>query len=274
MSPDEMPPLTLEHLDSIDVLELRRNLGHQRAITVGLCHLEEQGDAQVVIVMDGDGEDEPKDVLTLLARCEQEGFAKAVFAGRRRRLEGLFFKVGYQMYRGLHRVLTGLDIRVGNFSAIPERLLRRLVVVSELWNHYAAGLIKARVPYVEVPLDRGHRLAGASKMSFVALVVHGLSAISVYSETAGVRMLVAAFGMIVSALIAMCVVIGIRIWTNLAVPGWSSYLAVLFFLIVIQSVSLALVFVFTVLSARNNFSFLPLRDYRHFILRQHRIASR
>lgn len=41
------------------MLRLRRKLGHQRAIAVGLCHVAESVDANTITVMDGDGQDAP-----------------------------------------------------------------------------------------------------------------------------------------------------------------------------------------------------------------------
>ena len=45
-------------------------------------------------------------------------------------------------------------MRVGNFSVIPRDLLSRLVVVSELWNHYAAAVFKSRLPFVTLKGER------------------------------------------------------------------------------------------------------------------------
>src|SRR5512143_1330964 len=44
-------------LDSVEILHLRSNQGHQRAIALGLYHIHEFTDAEAVLVMDGDGED-------------------------------------------------------------------------------------------------------------------------------------------------------------------------------------------------------------------------
>ena len=95
-----------------------------------------------------------------------------------------------------HRVLTGHGVRVGNFSVIPRERLSCLVATSELWNHYAAAAFPSRQPYATVPTRRADRLDGRSKMNFVALVIHGLSAISVYSDAIGVRLLIATLAMI------------------------------------------------------------------------------
>ena len=56
-------------LERIDVLHLRRNLGHQRAIAVGLCQLADAVVCDAVVVMDADGEDRPEDATTHRSRA-------------------------------------------------------------------------------------------------------------------------------------------------------------------------------------------------------------
>lgn len=256
----------LTAIQKVEILELRRNLGHQRAIAIGLSYIEANVPCQAVVVMDGDGEDEPRDVIRLIQRCQKKGYEKAVFARRSKRSESLMFKLFYLFYRRSYKLLTGHDIRVGNFSIIPYKVLRRLVVVSELWNHYAVGLLKAKVPYTEISSHRGIRLAGKPKMNFVSLITHGLSAISVYGDVVGVRLLVATGTLIGFSLTAISLVLIVRFATNLAIPGWTSYIVLLLFIVLMQAVMLSLFFSFIVLNGRDNLGFLPKRDYHYFIM--------
>lgn len=258
-------PSNLKFIKKIDILELSRNLGHQRAIAIGLAYIEANVVCQAVVVMDGDGEDDPRDVLRLIEKCNQEQYGKIVFAKRTKRSESLLFKFFYVVYKWLYRLLTGHEIRIGNFSIIPYKILRRLVVVSEIWNHYAAGVLKARIPYTEITSRRSTRLAGHSKMNFISLITHGLSAISVYGDIVGVRLLLATFILMLLTIIAIIVVIVIRFSTSWAIPGWASYLVALLFIILMQAFGTSLFFIFLVLNGRNNSNFLPQRDYRYFI---------
>src|SRR5579885_1679195 len=50
----------------VRVLRLRRNLGHQRAIAIGLVHVERTTSCDAVLVMDADGEDTPEGALQLI----------------------------------------------------------------------------------------------------------------------------------------------------------------------------------------------------------------
>jgi hypothetical protein len=189
-----------------------------------------------------------------------------VFAARVRRSEGAWFALGYAAYKAIHRLLTGRRVEVGNFSVLPWSLLERLVGVSEIWNHYAAAVYKARLPVVQVPVARAPRIAGRSQMSFVALVAHGLSAISVYGDTVGVRLLSLTGALAALILVALGVVGLARLGLGLAIPSWAgAALALLGFLLVSLVLALGMIVLF-LLQARERYSFLPLRDYRHYLL--------
>jgi hypothetical protein len=251
----------------IDVLRLRRNVGHQRAIALGLAYIQERmlPAYSAVVVMDGDGEDAPEDVPRLLNRLEAEGGRVIVFAERTRRSESLVFRIFYFLYRHLHYVLTSVRVRVGNFSAIPPRRLESLVAVSELWNHYAAAAFHSRQPYCTIPTQRARRLGGRSSMSYVALVAHGLSAIAVYREIVGVRLLVLAIILAAGAILGLVVTVVLRLATALAIPGWATSAAGILLIVLLQAMMLSLVFCFVILGTRNSSPFLPLRDYIYFI---------
>jgi len=266
LEPDDIVgPGSLVALARVDVLRLRRNLGHQRAIAVGLAYVEDCLRADAVVIMDGDGEDDPADVPRLLERLGEEGDGKIVFAERRRRSESIQFRIFYFLYRLLHHVLTGKGVRVGNFSAIPRRRLSSLVVVTELWNHYAAAVIRSRQPHCMVPTQRGQRLCGRSTMNFVSLVAHGLSAISVYSDVVGVRLLVMSVLLALVTLAGICTAVVVRLATSWAIPGWASYTVGLLLILFVQAVMAAFVFSFAILGSRHGSTFLPRRDYSFFI---------
>lgn len=252
-----------QNISAVQVLRLRRNLGHQRAICIGLLYVKEHHECDAVLVLDADGEDTPEGAVKLIHTFSNLG--KAVFAQRSRRTESFAFRLFYRFYRALHLLLTGLAVRVGNFSILPASYLSTLSVMPELWNHYAAAVFRSRLPYSMVPIARGRRIAGQSTMNFVALISHGLSAISVYGDVVGVRLLIASLiGSIVAALAAVAV-IGIRVFTNLAVPGWATYGVGMSAIIGIQLLTMAVSFSFVILSSRTHLGFVPIRDYSLFV---------
>lgn len=260
-----------ERIGKIEILRLRRNLGHQRAIAIALAHIEEKMACQAVVVMDADGEDKPEDAVRLIEEYQRGDRESVIFAQRTKRSEGLLFRLSYFIYQRLYKALTGQEIRIGNFSIIPGQLLTRIVVVSEIWNHYSSGILKAKIPHRYIPTDRSNRLAGSSRMNYVQLVVHGLSAISIYGDVIGVRALMATLMLAIISVALIIIAIVVRSATDLAIPGWATYVVGLSFIILLQSITISFSFVFLVLNGRNNYSFLPQRDYHYFVLDVRRV---
>jgi polyisoprenyl-phosphate glycosyltransferase len=102
-------------------------------------------------------------------------------------------------------------------------------------------------------------------MNFVSLVVHGLSAISVFSETVGVRLLLTAISLVFVAACGIISVVVVRLFTDLAMPGWATFAAGIFIIMLFQLVILAMNFSFIILNNRKDIGFLPIKEYSHFI---------
>jgi glycosyltransferase involved in cell wall biosynthesis len=261
---EPLPASSFQALRPLRVLRLRKNLGHQRAIATGLAYLHEHCSYDFVVVMDADGEDRPADVIRLIRAVEMDQSA-IVFAERSKRSETPLFVFLYHVYRFLHFLLTGQGIRVGNFSIVPYSLLGGLVVDMNLWNHYAACVYVSNVKRSTIPTQRGERLAGRSKLHITSLVVHGLSAISCYNEKISVRLLFGTSITFVIVLAALLTTIAIRLFTNLAIPGWTTYTAGILTIALLELVLFSFLFSTTILNGRRNQAIIPLRDYSYFI---------
>ena len=107
----------------IEVLHLALNVGHQRAIAVGLTQVVERDDVDAVLVMDGDGEDRPADIPLLLAAAD-ENTGHVILAQRAQRSESRAFRVFYSLYKMFFRLLT--LVRVVHVSIRMPELRRRL----------------------------------------------------------------------------------------------------------------------------------------------------
>ncbi len=252
-------------IESIQILKLRRNLGHQRAIAIGLTYVEHSLPCDAVLVMDADGEDTPEGAKAILLAFSSAGGEKAIFAERTRRSESRTFRGSYRLYRTAHFLLTGVKVRVGNFSVLPRKYLHTLVVLSELWNHYAAAIFHSRLPYRLVPIPRGRRIAGTSRMNWVSTVTHGLGAIAVYGDVVGVRVLIGSIAgcFLIAGGIAGAVLT--KLFSDWSFPDWATAATGTLLIILMQLVTIAASFTFFMLSNRTNVGFVPLRDYQLFI---------
>jgi glycosyltransferase involved in cell wall biosynthesis len=121
---------------SLEITRLVTNLGHQRAIAIGLAQVANWPKIDAVLVIDSDGEDRPEEIGALV-EASRASRDTVILAARTKRSETRIFKIGYFLYRGLFRILTGRNISSGNFVIIPACILKGLTFNSNLWNNLA-----------------------------------------------------------------------------------------------------------------------------------------
>jgi hypothetical protein len=107
--PEQFPKIPPHNIPQIQTLELRTNLGHQRALRAGLVHLRHTNATAPVVIMDADGEDGPSDIPKLLEKFVVESKRKVIFAAEACARRGFIFKLFYKLYRTIHRLVVGLD---------------------------------------------------------------------------------------------------------------------------------------------------------------------
>jgi hypothetical protein len=221
------------------LIRLRRNLGHQRAIAVGLHYVADHvASAGATVVMDSDGEDLPESIAALVGPLQQEG-VDLVVAERKSRVESLRFRAFYAVYRVLFQLLTGHRIRFGNFMALRRPALLRLVAMQELWIHLAACVLVSKLRIVAQPLDRGPRIAGTSKMNFVGLALHGFRAAMVFAEDVLVRVGIGCAFVAMASIAGIVAAIALKL-LGFATPGWFSVALGILFLVLFQTGALTL----------------------------------
>lgn len=247
----------------VRVLHLQRNIGHQKAIAIGLAWIHEHQPCDSVLVMDSDGEDRPQDAVALLNAAPANP-GQIHFALRKSRQEGKRFRLFYRLYKLFFRILTGQRIAFGNFMLMPRAALDKAVYYPEIWSHIAGGLLKAGLPYTAIETHRGKRYAGQSKMNFTALLLHGLGAIAVFMEVIATRLLLFSLVLIGLSLTAILVLVGIRTFTDYAIPGWTSTVVSAMLIVLLQSFLLSLFTIFLYLSSQSQRKFIPAHHYTDY----------
>ena len=248
-------------LDGV-VLRLVRNVGHQRAIATGLAFAAATvPGARHIVVMDSDGEDRPESIPELLDALSDPDI-DVVVAERRSRIETVRFRLFYGIYKGLFWLLTGRRLRFGNFMAMTADAARRLSAMGELGIHVAGTVMQSRLRWRACPIDRGRRYAGASKMNFVGLALHGFKGLMVFAEDVLVR--VGAACAIVAALSLAGVTAAIILKSiGYATPGWFSVALGILLLMFLQTGAITLMTLLLTGVSRNSV-LLPI-DYRALI---------
>lgn len=245
------------------ILELSRNMGHQKSIATGLSYANEHLQATYIVVMDSDGEDRPEDILQLVLRSQSVN--GIVFAQRSKRSEGFLFQLFYKLYKLIFTLLTGKSISFGNFCLIPEKYLRKIVHVPDIWNHFSGGVIRSGVPYAAVATARGKRYHGESKMNFTRLILHGLSAVSVYADFMAIRLILFSFFLIAVTVTGIVAVALVRLFTELAIPGWATFTVLGLGIILFLALLLGLFLLFNVLSMKTQKNIIPAKDYQDYV---------
>lgn len=249
----------------IELVRLVCNMGHQRAISIGLAVAAEYMDAKCIIVMDSDGEDRPVDIRSLISASEQ--FPGNVICARRtKRSETAWFRVGYWMYRRLFRFLTGEEMDFGNFCLIPCGVLPKITHSFDTWNHLPGSLLRSRLPLRKIAVSRGTRYAGRSSMNPTTLVVHGLSAISVFIDRVMVRLLAILSGLVAITCISIAIVLFVRFGTDLAIPGWTTTVFGFIGVFLLQLILISVISVLSLLNNRSSTKVIPATDAIRYIV--------
>ncbi len=176
----------IENISSFEIINMKENRGHARCIASGLKYIFEKKDFDFVIPMDGDGEDRPEEIKNFIKLSEQLG-EKSIVGERFKRSEGLFFQFCYQFHKFLTLAFTGQSIKFGNFTCLSKLTVKKLLDEKATWSSFSGSLKKIEKNLISIPSTRGKRYFGPSQMSFLNLLKHSLSIISVFRKTVLIR---------------------------------------------------------------------------------------
>jgi len=224
---------------NVDLISLKRNVGHQEAICVGLNYFfMQKKTCDIAVVMDSDGEDAPKNIKYLVNSLQSSDHDVFV-ASRRKRSESWKFKFFYKIYKFGFSILTGKSIDFGNFFCIKRDALEKFLEYPEISIHLAGALIRSKLSIGFELLDRTPRYSGSSKMNFQNLVLHGFRAFMVFAEDSLVRV-----GTFCAALAFLTMFLAFTIlvlkFVGLSSPGWFSISLGILALVLIQTGTLTL----------------------------------
>ena len=178
--------LFYNRLKSIEVINMKENRGHARCIAAGLKYINKNDDFDLVVPMDADGEDKPEEFGTLL--CEAYAYPNEVItANRVKRSEGFIFRLCYLFHKYLTFIFTGQMIKFGNYCCLPKHIVGKMVNEAATWSSFSGSLAKIAKDRKSIPSTRGKRYFGPSKMSFMNLLKHSLSIMTVFKTILLIR---------------------------------------------------------------------------------------
>ena len=199
-------------------IKLSRNRGHQNALLAGLFTAE--GD--VVISVDADLQDDLDAIGEMLDR-NREG-AEVVYGVRKLRETDTFFKriSAESFYRLL--ALFGAEVvyNHADYRLMSRRALEGLMLYKEV-NLFLRGIVpligyRSAIVYY----DRHERFAGESKYPLKKMLGFAWEAITSFSIVPLRAITAIGFIVFLFSIAMVAWVLGVRLFTDQAVPGWAS----------------------------------------------------
>ena len=179
-------------IKKINVLNLKKNVGSQKAIYLGLNHILKKKNKRIIVVMDADGEDDHSKIDTLIDKVEKN-FEKIVFAKRTKRLEPFFLKTINHIRLIITYLLTGKYLNIGNFSAFHSNNLKNATMKKNLSLAYCSGMLKNFDKISFVGLEKKKRFRDISRVNSIFLIKHSFNIISVFYREVFFRSLILYF---------------------------------------------------------------------------------
>jgi hypothetical protein len=177
-----------KNIKSIKIINLKKNLGSQKAILIGLKYIKKKKIKSIITVMDSDGEDDPNKIPKLIKLANQNQ-KSIITANRLKRTEPIFYKLLNSLRLILTFLITGKYLNFGNYSSFHSSNLKKILYNSNLALAYSAGISKNCKKIVSFPTKKRKRYCGVSKVSFGFLFKHSLNIITVFRNQVILRSL-------------------------------------------------------------------------------------
>lgn len=226
-----------EH-DFVRGLRLSRNFGHQYALLSGLAN----GRGGVVITMDGDLQHPVKMIPELVAE-----WRKGNMIVHTRRLDPpslpFFKKITSGLYYRLFSFLSGVKIESGmaDFRLLDRQVLDDILLFGEEGLFFRGIAQWVGYKATTLPYTSQERFSGSSKYSLkkmIRLAWNGITSFSIVplrlAIVLGILTSCIAFAEIIYA-------IGVKVFTDSAVPGWASAVSITAFLFGVLFILLGIV---------------------------------
>ncbi len=209
--------------ETVKLIDLSRNFGHQIAITAGMDYVS----GRAIIVIDADLQDPPELILQMIGKWK-EGY-EVVYAKRVKRSgETWFKKTSASVFYRVLRASTEISIPVdtGDFRLMDRKVCDELKRLPET-NRFVRGLVswvgfrQTAVEYV-----RDERLAGETKYPLKRMIKLSLDGITSFSHKP--LKLAGYAGLLLSGsgLIYLLYVLYLAVFTDATMKGWASLISI------------------------------------------------
>ena len=182
------------NISSLKLINMKKNKGHARCNAFGIRYLAKSNDFDYLIVMDGDGEDRPEEIVLLVRKTLQHN--TSTVARRVKRSEGLIFTTLYKIHRLIALIFAGKNMNFGNYCCLIKEDVLLLSNKGSLWCNFPSTIKKFVFKLESIPCERGKRYVQPSKMSFLKLIMLSFSMLAVFKYQVLIRSTIISFFLI------------------------------------------------------------------------------
>jgi glycosyltransferase involved in cell wall biosynthesis len=153
--------LATEH-DEVRFVRLRRNFGKSAALSAGF----ERSSGEIVVTLDGDGQDDPAEIPALVAKLE-DGY-QLVSGWKRERQDPAVRRWASRLFNRVTARLSGVDLHDFNcgLKAYRGECARSLRIYGELHRYIPVLAVQRGWRVTELPVHHRPRRHGRSKFGF------------------------------------------------------------------------------------------------------------
>lgn len=235
---------------NIDAIRLRRNFGKTIALTVGFAHAQ----GGIIVTMDADLQDNPREIPRMLAAIEEDGY-DVVCGWKQHRHDPWHKTLPSRVYNAwIARTfkLSIHDVNTG-FKAMRNTAICGVPLYGDMHRLIPVFAASMGFRVTEIPVEHQPRRFGVSKYGFERFIRGALDAITAafltkYGEAPGQyfgRMIMLCGGMIVAVLLA-AVVDSLLVAFFLREANYGEQLAMTAIILLMMLMSLVIVTVGTV----------------------------
>ena len=165
-------------IKKIEIINLKKNLGSQKSIAVGLNYLKKIKENFFITVMDGDGEDNPYEIKKMLNEAiKYESFV--ITSNRKKRRESMLVVLLYRIHLIISFLFTFKWISFGNFTTFSSKNLEKLLSNNSSWYAHSSSVLKnCRIKRLYAKREK--RYFDKSKLNMFALMEHSLRVNAVF----------------------------------------------------------------------------------------------
>ena len=159
-------------IKKIFLLDLENNRGSQKAIAIGLSFLKKSEKNFIATVMDGDGEDQPKEIIKMVLLAKK--FRNFVItSNRKKRKESIFIRLFYHIHLILTFFFTFKWISFGNFTSFHSKNIKNILFKNQSCLAHSASVMR-NCKIKRLYAKRGKRYFDNSNLNFIDLIEHSL----------------------------------------------------------------------------------------------------